>query len=395
MGGYNFERKGHLEVSEMGGKRIATFLLHPNTWWGGAQIAYLRLITWLAQKGISSEIIVARVDGDLPFRLPDGIALTDLRAPVVKVKSKPVSGMLALVSAFKLAQYLRHKRPDVLIGGGYDGWVALLGSKLTDTSTRFIFWEQASLMARRRHASSLREFLAPSFARLYRRADVLVACSQGVADELARLTGKPRGSIWVIYNPLPPDLERRAEEPLDHPWFAPDQPPVILSVGRLSPEKDFPTLLKAFWHVRRHHRVRLVILGEGSERGKLEGMVRRMGLEGEVSLLGFVENPFKFMKRAKVFVLSSRFEGFPLVLVEALALGMRVVATDCESGPREILGGGRWGILVSVGDAEGMAEGIGRMLEGEVDREALVRRGREFSLERVGTQWLKLLKDLG
>jgi glycosyltransferase involved in cell wall biosynthesis len=109
----------------------------------------------------------------------------------------------------------------------------------------------------------------------------------------------------------------------------------------------------------------LVILGEGSERGKLEGMVRRMGLEGEVSLLGFVENPFKFMKRAKVFVLSSRFEGFPLVLVEALALGMRVVATDCESGPREILGGGRWGILVSVGDASDAGGGSGQGGVGE------------------------------
>jgi glycosyltransferase involved in cell wall biosynthesis len=378
-------------------KRVGFFMLNPDLWFGGGQIALLRVAQWLVNKGIPTTIIVARMDSPLPFRLPDEVAFVNLKVPMPKLGSRPLGFGLVFSAVLGLARFLRQNSLTTLVGPGWaEGSVTLWGRRLAQVPLRSIIWEQVCVSSMARFSINTYQRLAPHIVRWsYQMADVIVGCSQSVADDIATLTGKPRGSIWVIYNPLPPDLERRAEEPLDHPWFAPDQPPVILSVGRLSPQKDFPTLLKAFWLVRRHHRVRLVILGEGSERGKLEGMVRRMGLEGEVSLLGFVENPFKFMKRAKVFVLSSRFEGFPLVLVEALALGMRVVATDCESGPREILGGGRWGILVSVGDAEGMAEGIGRMLEGEVDREALVRRGREFSLERVGTQWLKLLKDLG
>ena len=152
-------------------------------------------------------------------------------------------------------------------------------------------------------------------------------------------------------------------EPFDHPWFAPGAPPVILGAGRLTEQKDFPTLIRAFALVRKKHPARLMILGEGEERSKLETLVQELGLEKEVSLPGFVDNPYKYMKRAAVFVLSSRWEGFPNVLVEAMALGTPVVSTDCPNGPAEILENGKWGELVPVGETQSLASAVLRTLD--------------------------------
>ena len=135
-------------------------------------------------------------------------------------------------------------------------------------------------------------------------------------------------------------------------------------------------------------------MGEGSEREKLEALVKELGLDGDVWMPGFVDNPFKFMKRATVFALSSKFEGAPLVLAEALSLGVPVVSTDCPSGPREILEGGKWGKLVPVGDHEKLAEAILETIENPPDREKLKERGRNFSIDEVGGKWLKVIQDV-
>jgi glycosyltransferase involved in cell wall biosynthesis len=169
--------------------------------------------------------------------------------------------------------------------------------------------------------------------------------------------------IKVIYNPvITPELFAKAEEPLDHPWFRPGEPPVVLGVGRLTQAKDFPTLIRAFALVRKERPARLMILGEGEERPKLEALVRELGLEEDVALPGFVGNPYKYIARAGVFVLSSAWEGLPTTLVEALALGTPVVSTNCKSGPEEILEEGRWGRLVPVGNIEELAKAIGESL---------------------------------
>ena len=377
--------------------RIATFLLHPNTWWGGAQLAHLRVATWLSQRGIPNEIIVSRVEKSLPFRVPESIELTSLQTPAIKVRNKPVSGMLAIAAAFKLAQYLRYRHPAILIGGGYDGWIAMIGyrlAKLTKVSTRFAFWEHASISARRKYASNLREFLAPLFARFYGIADALVACSQSVANELTHYIGLPREYIYTIYPPIALDLFHLAEEPVEHPWFVDKQLPVVLGVGRLTPEKNFETLIKAFALVRQSRPARLVILGEGKERPRLEALVRQLKLENDVSMPGFEPNPFKFMSRASVFVLSSRFEGFGMVIAEALACGCPVVSTDCLSGPSEILENGKWGKLVPVGDVETLAEAILETIENPPDREKLKQRGMDFHIDKIGQQWLELINSL-
>ncbi|NLO89188.1 MAG: glycosyltransferase, partial [Clostridia bacterium] len=187
----------------------------------------------------------------------------------------------------------------------------------------------------------------------------VVAVSQGVADDLVKTTGLMRELIKVIYNPIvTPELLEKAKESIGHPWFKPGQPPVILSAGRLTAAKDFPTLIHAFARVRAERLARLMILGEGEERPNLESLVRELGLESDVSMPEFVENPYAYMARAAVFVLSSAWEGFGNVLVEAMAVGTPVVSTDCPSGPAEILEGGKWGKLVPVGDVEKLAKAL-------------------------------------
>jgi glycosyltransferase involved in cell wall biosynthesis len=187
----------------------------------------------------------------------------------------------------------------------------------------------------------------------------VVAVSQGAADDIARSSGVPRERVRVIYNPvITPTLLQQIGQTPDHPWFAPGQPPVILGVGRLTAAKDFPTLIRAFAEVRRHRNVHLMIVGEGEERGRLEALVRELGLDEVVSLPGYKENAGAYMAKSALFVLSSAWEGLPTVLIEALAAGARVVSTDCPSGPREILQQGRLGTLVPVGDVARLAEAM-------------------------------------
>ncbi len=200
----------------------------------------------------------------------------------------------------------------------------------------------------------------------YSRAEGIIAVSQGVAEDIVKYIRTSRKKIKVIYNPVPiQDIIKKANANLDHPWFLPGQPPVVLGVGRLVPQKDFQTLLNAFNLIRKNRKCRLLILGEGPERSKLEKMTIRMDLENDVSLPGFVENPFNFMRHASIFVLSSAWEGFGLVVVEALACNTPVVATNCPSGPAEILAHGRYGHLVPVHDEYSMAKAIEMVLDND------------------------------
>jgi glycosyltransferase involved in cell wall biosynthesis len=198
----------------------------------------------------------------------------------------------------------------------------------------------------------------------YPRADAVVAVSDGVADDLARRLRVPRSRIHVVPNPIvTPDLADLARRRVDPTSFAAGAVPVILGVGRLTMQKRFDLLIEAFARVRRRHDARLMILGEGEDRPQLEALIRQLGLEQQVALPGFVANPFAYMARARVFVLSSAWEGLPGVLIQALACGTAVVATDCDSGPREILQGGRLGRLVPVGDVAALADAISSTLD--------------------------------
>jgi glycosyltransferase involved in cell wall biosynthesis len=221
----------------------------------------------------------------------------------------------------------------------------------------------------------------------------VVAVSHGAADDLARTSGLPRDGVRVVYNPvITPALMALARQAPDHPWFAPGQPPVILGVGRLTRQKDFPTLIRAFAEVRRRRVGRLIILGEGEDRPGLEALVRELGLADDVALPGFRDNAMAYMAGSAVFALSSVWEGLPTVLIEALAAGTRVVSTDCPSGPREILQEGRLGTLVPVGDAAALTGAMVVALDrpsGTVPLDALA----PFTRDAAVDNYLRLIEN--
>jgi len=333
-------------ISTVPSDRIALFL--PSLRGGGVERVGLILATTLAAKGHRVDLVLATATGPYLDQVPDTVRLVDLGARRV------------LTSLPRLVAYLRRERPRAMISAmGHTNIVALWGKRLARVASRMIVTEH-SISPRPEGSSGSEHGLFPVLMRrFYPGADAVVAVSHGLADDIAERVGLPRSRIQVIYNPVvTAELAARAREPVDHPWFAPGEPPVVLSVGRLTVPKDYPTLIRAFARIAPRCAARLVILGEGEARAELEALVRRLGLEERVALPGFVANPYAYMARAKVFVLSSIWEGLPTVLIEALACGCRVVSTDCRNGPREILEDGKWGRLVPPGAVDDLATAI-------------------------------------
>ncbi|HFE39142.1 MAG TPA: glycosyltransferase [Gammaproteobacteria bacterium] len=232
---------------------------------------------------------------------------------------------------------------------------------------------------------------------LYSFADTVIANSRELADDLTVLTGR---KVDVVYNPtLNERLYRLADEEVTENWFCSITSKTVLAVGRLSEQKDFVTLIRAFSIVRKVHDAKLLILGEGSERGVLEALIVREELEKDVALPGFVENPYKFMKNADVFVLSSVYEGLPNVLIEALALKVPVVSTACRSGPTEILQGGSLGALVPVEDPVALAEAISSALQecklDSITHDRIEKGLRRFTPENAVADLLATLEEMG
>jgi len=235
-------------------------------------------------------------------------------------------------------------------------------------------------------------FLPALVRRWYPEAHAVVAPSQGAAADLLQIAPELAGKVATIYNPVDVDrIQRLAAAPVEHPWFRPGEPPLVISVGRLEPEKNFPLLLGAFALLAKHRSLRLMILGEGSQRHPLRRLAAELGVGAAVELPGLVDNPFAFVQRAALFVLPSNWEGFPNVLAEALACGCPVVSADCPSGPGEILENGQFGRLVPVNDDAALAEAMQQVLDSPPPSERLRARAELFSVDRAVDAWLDLL----
>ena len=296
-------------------------------------------------------------------------------------------------STGRLARYLRSEKPDVLLSGAnHVNLTALWARRLARAPIPLVLRASNHLSGANRNPLNRRYFRWWMARRVYGWADAVIAVSDDVAEDIARHTGCEKNRITTIYNPtITPDLVQKAKLPLDHPWFAPGSPPVILAAGRLSTQKDFPTLLKAFARVRAVRPARLVILGEGKKRHQLQALARQLGISADVALPGFVDNPFAWMARAAVFALSSAWEGLPGVLIEALACGCPTVSTDCPGGAAEILANGRYGRLVPVGDDPALANAILATLDAAPAPELLRKRAAQFSIEQAVDQYLNVL----
>lgn len=295
----------------------------------------------------------------------------------------------------RLACYLRANRPRVMLTQRHRvnvlAWrarrMARVATRLFASSETHESNALAELPAAKRSSRlhQIKHYVA--------RNDGIIAISQGVAEDFAGLTGRPLESIDIVPNPIIEyDVDARAAEAVDHPWFNEPSRPVIVSAGRLSTAKNFPMLLRAFAAARDELDARLVIFGAGPEQDKLRQLARELGIESFFDLPGFVDNLYAYFARSSLFVLSSRLEGLSNVLVEAMAVGTPIVATDCPTGPAEVLEGGRLGTLVPVDDVDSMSAAIRSTLASPPDPSALRETARKrYSVEHSTSQYVRVL----
>jgi glycosyltransferase involved in cell wall biosynthesis len=347
---------------------------------GGARVFACNIKKWVAN-GYQVEVLGYR--NAEPF-LADELPLC--------VSFRHLNSSHKITTLKVLWRYARQLKPRVILGTSHLSnlilaWLTRLPGHETHcwltVHQDFAYSQRQDAISKRRRLRAIRS--------QYSHAAGIICVSRGAADSLMRAAGLPADKVHVVYNAVLDDsILMRAEEKVDHQWFPATEVPVIISVGRLAPQKDYATLLQAFALVRSRRPCRLIILGEGPLRQELEDQARKLGITTDISLPGFIDNPYSWMRNSQVFALSSRWEGFGNVVAEALGLGLPIVATDCPSGPAEILGHGRYGRLVPPGDVQGMAAALLETLErGPLDYDP-VEAARPYRAEETAPQYLRL-----
>lgn len=355
---------------------------------GGVERSLVRLAGGLAATGVGVDLLLTRHEGPYLEQLHPAVQRVDLR----RFDATPATA---------LAGYLRARRPAVLLSSKEqnDALAAGVQAIAAETGTRIAMRLATNFLARAEGRRLWPWQRRRAFARLrarYARADLLLAISHDLAVQMAGLLEVPAARIAVVRNPaFDPAILTRAAGPAPHPWLADPAVPVVLGIGGLRRQKDFPTLLRAFAALRARLPARLIVIGEGPQRAALETLARSLGVADEVAMPGFADNPYAYMRHASLFVLSSRWEGSPNVLTEALALGTPVVATDCPSGPAEILDGGRIAPLVPMQDPAALAEAMARVLAAPPAPARLQAAVANYHVERSVEGYLQALQLTG
>jgi glycosyltransferase involved in cell wall biosynthesis len=341
---------------------------------GGVERMMVNIARGIADQGVPVDFVACRREAPFLDSLPATVTLHALGRVPPRERQR------------FLAEYVERRRPAVVLSAKTeDDRIALAVKAASSTDTRYVLRPGTTMSERwrARGKNRLRRWWEQRELRnLFQRADGVVAVSEGVAADIAEVTGIPPSRIRVVRNPnITPELYALAREPLDHPWFGSDQPPVIMGVGGLRTQKDFATLIKAFALLHARRPCRLMILGQGRQQGRLLRLAGDLGVADDVALPGFEPNPYRFLARAKLFALSSLWEGSPNVLTEALALGTPVVSTDCRSGPREITRDGAFGALVPVGDVEALAAAMEETLRNPRPPDVLKEAVQEYRMD--------------
>ncbi len=398
--------------TEEAGRQVghhAKLAIHiPDLQAGGVQRVTLNLAAALTARGRRVDLVLCRAEGPFLEAVPETVTVVELRrsprfpAYLLAVAPRSLIPLLRLYGrrprpSFPnlfylpaLVHYLKRERPDTFLSAmAMPNLMATWAARLAGVPMRVVISQHSHL------STEVQDMgwapLVPTLRRAYSQADARIAVSHGVADDLSRHLHIPRPEVVTLPPAFRTNFLGQADTAAAHPWLHPEAPPVILGAGRLTQQKDFPTLLRAFARVRQQRRVRLIILGKGPLRADLETLARTLGVAADMALPGFVDNPFAYMARAAVFALSSAWEGLPGVLVEALAVGCPVVSTDCPSGPAEILAGGTYGQLVPVGDSPALAAALNATLDAPPPRDLLQGRAQAFSIDRVMDRYLEVL----
>ncbi len=370
-------------MNSLNKKKLSIFL--PGLYGGGAERILLNLAEGFLNRGLLVDIVLAQNEGAFAKQIP-------YKARLVPLRGSMRSSHRTLTALPALVKYLKREHPDVLLTALHGNIIAVWAKLLAGIPMKLVLSEHNTFSMTTGNMPAWSKWMNTMLVKwFYPKADEIVAVSQGVADDLAHAVKLNRQKIKVIYNPVINDtLFIKANRHPLHPWFNGKHLPVVIAVGRLTRQKDFPTLLKAFRTVADNVDARLIILGEGEDRESLLKCIHELNLEENVSLPGFVDNPYAFLAHSSVFVLSSKWEGLPTVLVEAMACGLPVISTDCPSGPREILKDGKFGRLIPVGDTAALTSAILDGINGKIPF-APEEGWQEFTVKRTVDQYLSLL----
>lgn len=364
-------------------EKVALFV--PSLGGGGAERVMVLLANGLIEEGLDVDFLVVNMGQKAhASALSEKVNLIDFK------KSRTLAALPEMV------RYLKKSKPQVMISAlDYANVVNLVARRLAGVSTKLIITEHNTLsVASQGDFRGMGRILPWLMKLTYPWADQILAVSQGVADDLANKLNLKRSKIAVAYNPVVTEqLSMLSAQEVQWPWPRVEGIPFILATGRLAAAKDFSTLLKAFSILRKKRPAKLLILGEGEERGMLEKKIAQYELGEDVALPGFVNNPYAWMASADLFVMSSRWEGLPTVLIEAMACGAPVVSTDCPSGPAEILENGKWGRLVAVGDGAALAEAMDASIL-DADRHPGLARAQDFSVKKSVLKYMQFIKIL-
>jgi len=359
--------------------RLSIFL--PSLYGGGAERVMVMLANEIAEKEIMVDLVVARAYGQYGKYVSD--VSTNVRFIDLKARR--------LITAFPaLIRYIRKEKPTAMLSAiNMANLLAIAARKIANPQMRLVISERNTI-AQVARAGSLRDRLLPLLMRLtYPTADAIIAISHGVAQDVLKYTGMKAEKIYVIHNPI--NLEAVTSLSLRDQDLPSDLPsPLIIAVGRLETQKDYPTLIEAFRQLTQKRVAHLIILGEGGLREEIQALIDKAEIADYVTMPGFVANPFAWMRKANLFVLSSAWEGFGNVLIEAMACGTSIVSTHCPGGPTEILEGGKWGRLVPVSDPEALAKAMDDALK-DANPPDVELRARQFGLDEAVRKYLNVI----
>lgn len=348
----------------------------------GVDRAMKHLIPELAGRGYPIDLLHVRKHGPYLDSVPANVNIIDLGTRHVYTSLPAV------------VRYLKKYQPAVLLSDkDRVNRTAMIARALAGGKTRMILSSGTTISIDLQNRDFLERWLQRNSMRyIYPHADNIIVTSAGVADDMAAYTGLAREKIEVVPSPvIPATLFTATLERPDHPWFHDQGPPLILGVGELCARKDFATLLRAIVLVRQQRPCRLLVLGRGKLKDELQHLAHRLGIADAVDFAGFVDNPYAYMAHADLFAFTSQWEGLGFVIIEALAVGTPVVATDCPSGPREILQDGRVGELVPVGDSASLAAGIIRTLDKPLPKPILQQAAAQYEISHSATAYLQAM----